>query len=86
MIKSYKIFTTPTCKNCPSVKEFMKTVELNGQEINAADPKGREEAMKKGIRSVPTILFFDEEGQHIETARSINEIKQILNLGDDNES
>ena len=78
MIKSYKLFTTPTCPNCPPVKERMKTVELEGKEIDAATDEGREEAIKHGVMAVPTVLFFDEKGNVVKKANSVDEVKQIL--------
>ncbi|MBN2454864.1 thioredoxin [Candidatus Woesearchaeota archaeon] len=78
MIKSYKMFTTPTCHACPMVKEFMEGVEIEGEHINAASPEGAKEAQKYGITAVPTVVFFDEKEELFVIARSINEIKRAL--------
>ena len=31
----YKLFFTPMCPNCPKVKDFMKEVDMEGEEIDA---------------------------------------------------
>jgi hypothetical protein len=78
LIKNYKLFTTPTCPVCPKIKEYMQTVEIEGQHINAASPEGAEEAARYGLKSVPAVLFFDEKAELFTIARSINEIKRAL--------
>jgi glutaredoxin len=78
MISSYKLFTTPTCPACPTVKGFMETVEIEGEHINAATPEGAKEAAKYDVRAVPTVIFFDSAKEVIAIARSIKEIKEAL--------
>jgi ribonucleoside-triphosphate reductase len=78
MIKSYKLFTTPSCPNCPAVKEYMKTIKIKGEEIDASSDKGRNEAINLGIMSVPTIVFFDENGNEVKRANSIRELNKIF--------
>ncbi|MDP7141379.1 MAG: thioredoxin family protein [Candidatus Woesearchaeota archaeon] len=87
MIKNYKLFFTPMCPNCPSVKEFMKTVDIEGKEIDATSEEGMAEARNYDIMSVPTILFFDEKEELAGRATSIDEIKRLIenkSLGDIN--
>jgi len=79
MIKSYKLFTTSTCPNCPPVKKFMGSVEMKGKIVDAGTPEGLKEAQKYGIRAVPTVLFFDEKREVVKEANSVDEIKEILN-------
>lgn len=78
MIKSYKLFTTPTCPSCPPVKKYMGTVEMKGKMVDAGTPEGLEEAQKYSIREVPTVLFLDEKGKVVKEASSVDEIKEIL--------
>jgi len=78
MEKKYKLFTTPTCPNCPAVKEFLREVEMEGEEINAANPDGAQEAAKFGIMSVPTVIFFNNSNEVVATARNLPEIKRIV--------
>ena len=78
MIKSYKLFTTQTCPNCPPVKEFMQTVEMEGEQIDATTDSGREDAIKHGIMAVPTVLFLDENGEVVKKANTVEEVKHIL--------
>jgi len=78
MIVRYKLFTTPMCPNCPDVKEFMKTTNLEGEVVDASDPKGLQEASVYGISSVPTVVFLDEDNKVVNTATTIEEIKRII--------
>ncbi len=74
----YKLFTTPTCPNCPSVKEFMKTVDIPGEVVNAATMEGGVLAAKFGIMAVPTVLFFNKDGEVIEKAQSVPQVRRVL--------
>ena len=72
----YKLFFTPMCPNCPSVKSFMETVKVEGEFIDASTPEGLEEAQKFDIASVPTVVFL--EGDKVKSiAHSIEEIKRV---------
>jgi len=74
---NYKLFFTPMCPNCPKVKEFMKTVDLEGDEIDASTPDGLEEAQKFDVNSVPTVIFL-ENNEIKNVAHSIEEIKRVV--------
>ena len=77
----YKLFTTPSCTSCPSVKSFVSELKLSVELIDASTEDGRAEAMKYSIRSVPTILFFNDDNVDtpVATAHSINKIQELLN-------
>ena len=72
----YKLFFTPMCPNCPSVKEFMKTVEMDGEEIDATTPEGLEQAKKFEVSSVPTVVFL-EDNEVKSVAHNVDEIKRV---------
>ena len=76
----YKLFTTPWCKACPSVKAYVAGLDLDVEMIDASTVEGKEEAMKYGIRSVPTMLFFADENMEkpVATAQSIQQIEETM--------
>lgn len=65
------------CPNCPTVKEFMKNVDMEGEEIDAALPEGLEEAKKFDVISVPTVVFLEND-EVKSVAQSIDEIKRVI--------
>ncbi len=73
----YKLFFTPMCPHCPSVKEFMKDVDMEGEEIDATLPEGLEQAQKFNVISVPTIIFLEDDKVK-SVAHSIDEIKRVI--------
>lgn len=81
-MKKYKIFTTPTCPNCPSVKSFLKSTNVEGEFIDASSKEGFELAKKFNVNSVPTVIFFNDDVEIIrthsleETQNEINKIKE----------
>jgi ribonucleoside-triphosphate reductase len=78
MIKKYKLFTTPMCPNCPEIKEFMKTVSLEGEQIDATTPEGLKEASAFNVTSVPTVIFLDENDKVVNSAHTIDDIKKVI--------
>ena len=74
----YKLFFTPMCPKCPAIKEFMKSVDIKGEFVDAASAEGLEQAKKYEVVSVPTILFFNEKNELISTAHDLEEVKRIV--------
>ena len=75
-IKSYLLFTTPFCKFCPTVKEFMSTLRLAGASVDAT--KEEDKAISFGVNKVPTVIFLDNLGNELNRAHTISEIRSIL--------
>ena len=77
MSMRYKLFFTPMCPNCPKVKEFMKTIDMKGEQIDAATPEGLEQARKFDISSVPSVVFLEDD--IVKTiAHNVEEIKRVV--------
>ncbi len=73
----YKLFFTPMCPKCHSVREFMGTTGLEGEEIDAATPDGLEEAKKFDVSTVPTVVFLEnDEVKNI--AHDVEEVKRVI--------
>src|SRR3989338_2117573 len=92
MITSYKVFTLPTCIKCPSVKEFLKTSGLLGQEINLKEKEGLLELRNyyaqvkdkmpprdaHGNLPLPIVLFFDEQNAIEKVANSLDDVQNVV--------
>ncbi|MCP3683009.1 MAG: hypothetical protein GY861_09990 [bacterium] len=79
-MKKYLLFTTPTCPNCPEVKDFMKTVKLEGEIVDAASEDGLKKATEFGVMSVPAVIFLDDGGNETARASTVEEINSILKI------
>ncbi len=78
MIAEYKFFMTPMCPDCSEIKEFLTTVKLKGDIVDASTDEGLEESQKLGVMGVPTMIFLDKDGKEQNRATDIDEIKNIL--------
>ncbi len=78
MISSYKFFMTPMCPNCGEIAEFLDTIELKGEKIDATTDEGLEESRKYRVMGVPLMIFFDKDKKEVNRATSIDEIKKLL--------
>jgi len=75
-IRSYLLFTTPFCKFCPTVKEYLSTLKIQGTHINATQEEGK--AINFKVSKVPTVIFLDNLGNELNRAHTISEIRNIL--------
>ncbi|MEM4268309.1 MAG: glutaredoxin domain-containing protein [Candidatus Woesearchaeota archaeon] len=78
MIKRYLFFMTPMCPNCADVHEYLSTVHIPGDEIDATEDAGMEVAQKYGVMSVPWVIFLDEEMNVVAHAQCVNDVKKII--------
>ncbi len=78
MIKKYMLFFTPMCPKCPKIKEFMKDKDLEKEWVDSATKEGLEKAKEFGVSAVPTVIFFDENGNEVSRANDIEEVKKIV--------
>ena len=75
----YKLFTTPMCPKCPSMKEFMASQDkISGEIINCHTPEGLAEARKYIISSVPAVVFLDDEGKECKRCLSKEEVLEVI--------
>ena len=77
-IKSYLLFTTPFCKACKGVKEFLGRAPLDGDHIDASSDEGGEVAVKYNVQGVPTVVFLDEQNNEITRAHTLAGVKEIV--------
>lgn len=77
-VQSFKFFYSDTCPNCPSVKDYVQNLKMQGEYLNASKPEGLKEAREYSVMAVPTVIFFDNNGNVLEKAHSKNEIDNIL--------
>ena len=78
-IKSYVLFTTPFCRGCKPVKEFLSTANIKGDHIDASSDEGSEIAVKYNVQGVPTIIFLDGQNNEISRVHTLADVKELLN-------
>jgi hypothetical protein len=78
MIKRYLFFMTPMCPNCSEIHEFLETVKMPGDEIDATEEAGMELSQKFDVMSVPTMIFIGEDGREQSRATNITEVQRVL--------
>ena len=78
-------FSLPTCRPCITLSEQMKELDLSNFEIQEislrADKESKELGDRYNIRSVPTLVILDEQGNEVERVRNIAQLKSFLNKG-----
>ena len=74
----YLLFTTPMCPNCPSMKEFMGGVKMQGEFVDASTDDGLKKASDFGVSSVPTVLFLDEKDEVVSKAHTVNDARAAI--------
>jgi glutaredoxin len=80
------IFVRSDCPQCPQAKVYGNKLEEEGLVVNYCDldtPTGFAKAVKLKVKSLPTILIINEDGEEVNRWGAINmpgveEIKNIL--------
>ncbi len=77
-IAGYELFVRATCPNCPPVKEFCSSLDMESWLVDVDTAEGFTRASERGIFSAPTVVFIDSEGNEVSRAHSVKEIKAAL--------
>jgi ribonucleoside-triphosphate reductase len=72
------LFTTPTCPNCPAVKDILEVRQIEYELVDASTPKGLELARKFGVGRVPTLIETDDNGHLKTSSYGIDEIEAVI--------
>ena len=76
-------FSLPTCRPCIVLSEQMKSLDLANYEVVDINLKENLETIALGekysIKSVPTLVLIDEEGNELKRVRNIIQLKELLN-------
>ena len=72
----YLLFTTKYCTACAPVKKFLEQKQVSGNVVDASEESDL--AIKYEVRSVPTVVFFDDSGNEIGRANNVPEARSIL--------
>lgn len=75
----YEFFMRQTCPNCPPVKKYMENVSLDGEKIDIDTDSGIKKAASRGVFAVPTVIFYDADGNESGRAHNVEELDAVLN-------
>ena len=79
MIASYKFFMTPMCPDCGEIKDYLETIELKGEIIDASTDEGLKLAEAFGVMGVPNMIFLDKNGKEQSRADDLDDIRKVMN-------
>ena len=48
-----KLFTSPTCANCPAIKKRLDEAGISYVTLDVSSPEARDELFSYGVRAVP---------------------------------
>ncbi len=88
---SYKIFTLPTCEKCAEMKKYLNNFSIAGDNFDLASKEGLDvfrgyyKTLKDKIKRnsdgslpVPTVLFFDDKNNIVDSVHTIDELKKFI--------
>ncbi|MCF8009782.1 MAG: thioredoxin family protein [Clostridiales bacterium] len=78
MNSEIKVYTTPSCPHCTSVKEFLTNNNLDFEEFDVSrDESAKNEMIQKSDKmAVPTVIVGDE----VIVGFDKNKLENVLNL------
>lgn len=77
---SFIYFTKKTCPNCPAVKDYVETLDLEHTGYVVDNAEGLAKAREYNVFAVPTVIFFDESGKELFRAYNAKDIKARLEV------
>ena len=77
-IAGYTYFYRITCPNCPPVKDYLSALDFGGRSVDVDTEEGMQEAAEQGVRSAPSVIFFDETETELFRAFSVEEMNMIF--------
>lgn len=79
IIGFYKVFHSHLCRNCPPVLDFLRNLNIPGEEIDVSTESGLNSAKKYNIMSTPSVVLFDREEEVIDIVTSFEKLKEFFN-------
>lgn len=74
----YEFFGRTTCPNCPPVKNYLASIDVEGRYIDVDTEEGLSRAAQAGVLAAPTVIVFDKNGEEIARAHNVAELSRIL--------
>lgn len=76
-----KLFTSPTCSNCPGIKQRLDEAGLQYTALDVSLPEAREELFSHGVRAVPYLIAenaYGSEYKALGAAIHIGRLKEFM--------
>ncbi|MBI4976560.1 MAG: ribonucleoside triphosphate reductase [Spirochaetes bacterium] len=78
-VSRYTFLYSKHCPKCPSVKEYVNSLPVQGEMLNALeDDRARSLLEEHQIRSVPTVFLYDDDSKIISIAHSVEDIRKVM--------
>lgn len=74
----YKVFHSHLCRNCPPVLNFLRTLNIPGEEIDVTTDSGLILAKKYNIMTTPSVVLFDKEDKVISIVNNLENLKKFF--------
>ena len=74
----YKLFYSQYCHNCPPVKDFLKKINIPGEEIDVSLDLGLNISREYNIMSTPTVILFDGNENIIDTVNCLEDLEKLI--------
>lgn len=74
-----QLFTTTICPKCPAFKKFVtQNLKFPVKLLDEKSPDFQEQAAKLGVKSVPTLIIFDEAAKELFRFSEIPEVQEAM--------
>lgn len=81
-MKQLEIFTASWCLPCNQLKKVLSTLVLSTTELKLLSIDENEEAkyqaVKAGVRSVPTLILRDQDGNELKRTTGVKTADQLI--------
>lgn len=77
-----KVYSTPACPYCSALKEYLKSKDIQFEDIDiSADDKAREEMVEKAqVMSVPVMIINEESMTKVVVGFDLKKVNDALHI------
>ncbi|PIE98063.1 MAG: hypothetical protein CR988_04650 [Treponema sp.] len=78
-VAKLEVYTRTTCPNCPPVMAYCKDLNIPVIVHNVDSAEGFTNANNNVVRSAPTVILYNEQGEELNRVYSVSELESALN-------
>jgi glutaredoxin len=79
-INSYNFYYRNSCPNCPDMKDVLKQLSIEGEDINVDMERGLDAASENLVFSAPTVIFRSANGDEVFRTGHPSDVRGLFKL------
>lgn len=74
----YRFYFRKDCPNCPPMKQFVETLEIQGAYVDVDQEEGLQLAVSDNVYSAPTVILFNQKEEELFRTDNVPGLEEFL--------